>query len=114
MALSEFEKERIERLFAAYAEKKIPLQFRDEIRIEHRFRGNEVILYESRPHYQDRSKWFSSPVARFKKDPASNLWDLYCADRNSKWHLYQPRMQNKDIEKLLAEVDKDPTGIFWG
>lgn len=53
-------------------------------------------------------------VARFKKDEKKNTWLLYCADRNSKWHLFEPNAENKDIEKRLAEVERDTTKIFWG
>lgn len=42
MALSEFEKKRVEKLLTAYCENKIPPDLRDQIRIEFRIRGNEV------------------------------------------------------------------------
>ena len=43
-----------------------------------------------------------------------NTWLLYCADHNDKWHLFEPHGEGKDIEKLLAEVERDTMGIFWG
>ncbi len=114
MALSEFEEKRIEKLFAAFCQARVPAQYHDQIRIEFRIKGEEVTLYESRPHYRDKSTWFSTSIARFKKKSKAESWQLYCADRNNKWHIYQGCPPNRDIEKLLTEVNNDPTGIFWG
>ncbi len=71
-------------------------------------------LFECRPHWQNKYEWIKTKVARFKRDPVKNNWALYCADRNGKWHLFEPNPLDNDIEKLLNEVDKDSTGIFWG
>lgn len=114
MALSEFEQKRIEKLFSDFARARVPAQLHDQIRIEFQIKGDEVRLFESRPHYQNRSTWFSTSIARFKKDPQTAAWQLYCADRNDKWHVYRDCPPNRDIEKLLAEVGRDRTGIFWG
>lgn len=114
MALSEFEKKRVEKLLTAYCENKIPPHLRDRIKIEFRIRGNEVSLFESRPHMQCGGEWISMKVARFKKDPETETWELYWADRNSKWRRYPPLPFHRDIEKLLQEVDKNESGAFWG
>lgn len=114
MPLSEFERERIERLFGEYCRGKVPPDVRDKIRIEYKITGNEVKLFECRPRFDDHSVWTQLPVARFEKDEKRNTWLLYCADRNSKWHLFGLNAENKNIEKLLAEVERDTTGIFWG
>lgn len=114
MALSEFETERIKRLFSAFCDRRVAPQFRTKIRVEYRIRGDEVTLYESRPGYNDPSRWYSTSIARFKKEPATNLWSLYWADRSDKWHRYEPAPSHADIDTLLTEVDRDPTGIFWG
>lgn len=113
MALSEFEKKRVEKLLTAYCEDKIPPDLRDRIRIEFTIRGNEVSLFESRLHWQD-GEWISMKIARFKKDPKTEAWQLYWGDRNSKWRPYPPLPYHRDIEKLLQEVEKNETGAFWG
>jgi len=114
MALSEFEKEKIEKIFTAYCEKKVPLHIRDQFRVEFEIRGNEVKLFEFRPYWKDTNEWIPQKVARFKKDPGSNSWTLYWTDRNGRWHVFEPYPSSRDITKLLAEVDNDKTGIFWG
>ena len=114
MSLSEFEHQRIEKLFGVYCEGKIPAHVRNKIRITFKISGNEVILFEYRPRFDDPALWCEMAIARFKKNEKKNVWHLYCADRNSKWHLYEPYPEHKDIEKLLGEVQRDKTGIFWG
>jgi hypothetical protein len=114
MPLSEFEKERVERIFSAYCAMKAPHHISDQFRVEFELRGEEVKLFESRPFPLDKSQWISHKIARFKKDRESNCWCLYYADRNERWHSFEPYPSDKDIEKLLAEVEKDMSGIFWG
>lgn len=114
MVLSEFERKRIEKVFTAYCTKKTPVHGRDQARIEFGVLGNEVTLLETRPHCEDKGSWIACKIARFKKDPATNCWQLYCAGRNGDWRLFQPYPISIDIEKLLAVVDRDVTGTFWG
>ena len=114
MALSEFERKMIDELFSTYCENKVPPHLRHQIKIEFRIRENEVILVESRPHWQGRGEWLSMNVARFTKDGEAAAWNLYWADRNSIWRKYSPLPSHRSIEKLLQEVEKNETGAFWG
>jgi hypothetical protein len=45
------------------------------------------------------------------EDPAGHL---YSRDRNLKFHLYDLLPATANVDALLAEVDADPTAIFWG
>jgi hypothetical protein len=46
---------------------------------------------------------------------ASNKsWALYWRDRNLRFHLYDLLAPSSRVEDLLGEIDRDPTGIFWG
>ncbi len=114
MPLSEFELKRIEKLFSGFCQERVPPELHDQIRIEFRIKGDVVTLYESRPHYRDNTTWFSTSIARFNKNPDTEIWQLYYADRNDKWRIYEECPPNRDIEKLLTEVKNDPTCIFWG
>jgi len=114
MALSEFEKKRVEKLLNAYCESRISPALRDQIRVEYRIRGDEVSLFESRPPWRGEGEWISVKVARFKKDHETHTWHLFWADRNSQWRSYEPLPQHRDIEKLLQEVERNETGAFWG
>jgi hypothetical protein len=112
MPLSEFEHKRIEALFHKYCEAKVPAHVQDRLRITFKIDDVNVTLFECRPRFDNPAKWIELAVAKFRKN--DNIWLLYCADRNSKWHLYEPYPKDLDIENLLAEVNRDQTGIFWG
>ncbi len=114
MALSEFERKRIEKVFTAYCAGKTSDHARDRGRVEFGVLGNEVTLFETRSHGEDKGGWIASKIARFRKDPATNCWQLYCAGRDGDWRLFRPYPISINIEKLLAAVDRDATGAFWG
>ena len=114
MSLSEFDAQRVEKIFSAYCAMKVPHHISDRFMIEFELRGNEVKLFESRPDPSENNRWTSHKIARFRKNIDENRWYLYYADRNERWRIYDPLPSDKDIEKMLAEVEKDPTGVFWG
>ncbi len=53
-------------------------------------------------------------VAQLRYDASSRQWSLYCCDRNERWWPYDNLGPSASIDPLLAEIDADPTGIFWG
>ncbi len=114
MDLSEFEIRRIQKLVEKYCESRIPKVAQCQVKVEYKLRSNEVLLYEMRAYYRDPSQWYSSPIARFKKDPETQNWSLYCADRSQVWQLFERNPRARDVEVLFAEVAEDATGIFWG
>lgn len=114
MALPEFTKRLVESKLSSYCDQRVPLHVRDQVKLAFKIRGDSVTLFEQRRAFREKSKWVDIPVAQFRFSPGRSLWTLFCADRNSKWHEYFPIKPARDIDVLLAEVDKDPTGIFWG
>ena len=95
--LPKTEKALVEQSLARYCEERIPAHAREKVRMTYRWRGNAATLIEERPYFQDPTRW-----------------TLYCADRNSHWHLYDEVKPAASIQTLLDEVSRDPTGIFWG
>ena len=114
MALSKFERRAIERLLEPYCERRVPADERHRLRVFFRIKGEAITLVESRPLFEKPTEWIDVVVAQFRRDQETGDWVLYCADRNSKWHLYEDSKPAKTLRPLLAEVDRDPTGIFWG
>jgi hypothetical protein len=43
-----------------------------------------------------------------------NVWRLYWMRRDLKWHSYSPLPESPSIGTLLAEVDRDSHGCFFG
>jgi hypothetical protein len=114
MALSEFTKKLLETILLKYCENKIPVTTADQVRLEFKIKGNNVTLYETRLVLRDPSVWSENPVAQFRFDDKTKKWDLYCCYRDFKWYLYREIDSSANFDDLLKEVDRDPTGIFWG
>jgi hypothetical protein len=114
MALSDTVRHQAESLLRVFCERRVPVEVRDKINLTYEFRGNSVTLIENRPGFRDPGKWTAMSIAQFRFDPKNGKWTLYCADRNSKWHEYGDIEPTSRFEFLLEEVDKDPTGIFFG
>jgi Protein of unknown function (DUF3024) len=74
---------------------------------------HDVVLFEQwRP--SSARNWVRSDVARFRWYQSRREWNLFCMHSDLKWHRYEYRPWAKRFTTLLAEVDRDPTGIFWG
>ena len=104
----------INSLLTKYCAKKVPMEYRDKVRVQFKIRGNSVTLYEERPAFLRENEWVDIKVAQFRFNPKNSHWKLYCADRNSRWHEYYETDQTPDFKQLLQEVEEDPTCIFWG
>lgn len=109
MALPEVELARVRELLDLFC----GARSGDSVRLEYHIRGNRVTLVESRPLFIDPSMLNSVNVAQFEFDVEQQVWTLYWYDRKNRRQPY-PTGRNRDtLEKLLAEVGSDPTGIFW-
>lgn len=114
MALPAHTRKLVEGRLEKYCAQRVPLHVRHQVRLNFKFRGNSVTLFEVRPAFGAPDVWVDIKVAQFRFDPAHSVWTLYCADRNSKWHEYYEIEPSPNFDDLLEEVEDDPTGIFWG
>ena len=87
---------------------------RAKLRIGYRVEASAIVLFESRPRFQRPEEWGEHPVAKFRYIRARHVWELFCMFRDLKWHKYQPLPEAESLGELVAEVRRDPTGIFWG
>ncbi len=117
MAIPELVRRRAEKELDAFCERRVPAFARDQVRLEYEFRGNAVTVVERRVPWHpalEGQPWSRMPIAQFRYDFGSARWTLYWSDRNSRWHPDEDVDGTGDLSVLLAEVDKDPTGIYWG
>ena len=112
--LPEFEQHHVEHLLTQFYGHRVLAHARNQSRLGHAIRGNAVTLFEFRPRFDDPSVWMKSPVAQFRLDADTGLWSLYWRDRNRRWRLYEQCAPDRNLGRLLAQVDHDPTHIFWG
>lgn len=110
-----FVKTLAEKKIDAFLKKRLPPWAKDQIRLSFSFHGASVTIFEHRaPWMKGDTEWSTMAVAQLRYTVKSGTWALYCADRNARWHEYTNVSPTKDIDGLLGEIDRDPTGIFWG
>ena len=114
MGFSELEKQKIKRIVGSYCKNKIPAQYRDQIRVFYKIRGDDVRIIESRPSFLDKNNWTEQLVARMKFDRKTMKWILYWRRASGRWELYSELRPSNDLAKLVAEIEKDPWHTFWG
>lgn len=115
MPLPALVKTLIEKKVGNFCSKRVPAHVLDKVNLTYKIRGNSVTIIENRaPWRPDMKEWTSMPVAQIRYDDKTGKWTLYCADRNGRWHVYIDVDSTKNIDKILREIDEDPTGIFWG
>ena len=110
MPLPEIEKHRVDKLISKYCVDRIPPHSRDQIKLIYKINRNKVILYEARPYFDDPTKWREMPVAQFEYCMTTKSWSLFGYNRNSK----RLPCSTGTLDKLIKDLDKDQTGIFWG
>ena len=112
VVLPELDVARVERWCRAW----VPEHVRAQVRVEIDVADRHLTIVECRPPWRADfgPDWTRLPVARLRYTKATRLWSLYWRDRNLRFHVYDRVPVTTSVEDLLAEVDRDPTAIFWG
>lgn len=100
-----------------YCDRRVPSELRDEIEVVCRRRGRSITIVERRAPWDPERlgpEWTEQAVAQLRHDPKSKRWSLHWRDSSDRWHGYEQLPPSPRIDTLLAEIDSDPTGIFWG
>jgi hypothetical protein len=110
--IPELDTQRVERWCAA----QWPARFHDQVFWECHVRGKSVTICETRAPWDGNGDWTHRGFAQLRYRVASTDWSLHWADRNSRWHVYDPSGTplTGSCADLLAEIDRDPTYIFKG
>lgn len=108
MAIPVADLERLE----SWCSARIPAHVADRVKVFWTRRGNTVTVVESSLMGDD---WLDVPVARIKYvEGLGGVWTLYWFDRDSRAHLYDSLNPQRQLARVLREIDRDPTCIFWG
>ena len=115
MALPETDVARVRRWIEARNEE-LPPRANDLVRFEMDVDARAITIVECRPPWRPDlgPEWTRFPVARMRYTLARQEWALYWRDRHEKFHEYDEIGPTPRIDLLLAEIDEDPIGIFWG
>ena len=96
-----------------------PPEFADRARLECVVKGTAVDIVEAtRMSTEFGGDWLRVPAARLRYTATTKSWTLYCFDRNSRakrYDLWDPDFaQPGTVPAILAEIEADPTNVFWG
>ena len=100
----------------AYCESRVPEDLRADLRIECTRRGRSITIVERRsPWNPDLTpEWSAVKVAQLRYDEPAGAWSLHCSDSHGQWHVFDHVRPSRTVQPLLAVIEDDPTGIFWG
>jgi len=101
---------------ARFCDERTPVDHRDQLRLDCSARGNAITIVERRAPWNPGfgTDWTTSEIAQLRRDPERGTWSLHWRSSDERWHAYEEIKSSSDIRPLLAEIDADPTGIFWG
>lgn len=114
MSLAPLTQQLAELLLAKLCARRSPADLREKVRVSGEIGGNTITISEHRVAWDDPLSWTVLTVAVLTYDASSGLWTLYCFDRYSRRRPYLNARPSTELNTLLDEVDRDPTGIFWG
>lgn len=113
MAFSELELARVQRTMDAYIQRRRPRpEIRNELDIGYAVDNQSVTIHEDRRLY-DGSR-ILEPVAKATWVKTQKVWKIFWMRADLKWHSYEPLAQARTLDDVLAAVDADPYGCFWG
>lgn len=113
MAIPELQRKQIERDLGRYCDD-VPPHVRSQLRYGFTIVGSSVEFFEERPRFDRPSQWLRHPIAKFRYVATREIWELYCQFSDLKWRRYEPLPSAGRFGVLLAEVERDPTCIFFG
>lgn len=115
MAFNERELEHIDRTVGAFVRRKQPPEhLLDKLRHEVEIEGHKVRIMTIRPSFRDPNRTTRYPVAQFTYNRTQDRWKLYWMRRDMKWHVWPPSEDVERLEDLVAVVEADVHGGFWG
>lgn len=96
--------------------RRIPERALHQVRVECQVSTRHLTIVERRAPLRadDGPEWSSFPIARLRYTKTSKTWSLFWRDRNLRFHEHDQVAPSATIDDLLAEIDRDPTHIFWG
>lgn len=94
----------------------MPEHARHQVRVECEVADRHLTIVERRAPFRADigPEWTRFPIARLRYTSTRRTWSLYWRDRNLRFHRYEPLPPTGDVEQLLAEIDRNASGIFCG
>lgn len=112
MSLPPLVRQLMERKLVAWCEARVPEHIRPQLRYEFGIRAHMATISEVRPMWDASLGEIASPCAQIRYE--DDRYRLYCRDRNRRWHAFTPQPPSEHLDEILAALDEDLTGIFFG
>jgi hypothetical protein len=99
-----------------FCEERVPEDARAQMRLEASARGAKITIIECHVPWNQElvEDWTNQPIAELRYDGTTATWSLYWPRATGRWHRYEGVEAASDVAPLLAEIDADPDGVFWG
>jgi hypothetical protein len=92
-----------------------PPEHADKLRTVYEVDGHAVNVLEERPPWRDdETEWSRTPIARFRYYRSRGEWELYWMRADGRWHYYEPVQPSRSLKMLVAVVERDVYGAFFG
>lgn len=114
MALSEFELKQIDATVGTLCRRLNAPRFVSELRFVYEVEGHVVSIFEERAPWDGVGGWTRMGVARFRFVSTRSEWQLYWMRGDLRWHVYEPSLATRDLAWLVAVVEADEYGAFFG
>jgi hypothetical protein len=99
-----------------FCEERLPEDARAQMRLEVAVKGARITIVERRAPWNEElgGNWTTQAIAELRYDASTATWSLYWPRHTGRWHRYEDLDAASDVRPLLAEIDADPDGVFWG
>lgn len=114
MALSELQRAEVARLLDPLCRPHPDAAVSAQMRRGYRVQGHQVVLFTARASWSAPDQWMEEAVAKFTYVATRRQWHLYCQHSDLRWHAYELLPTAPSLAPLVAAVQADRTGIFWG
>lgn len=114
MAFSEIEHARIEKYLDHFCCERVPPHAARVSRYVYRVYDDVVEIVELRPDPEGKAYPTEVPAVLIRRDRVARTWVMRWMRDDLQWHDYQPTRVIRHLEDVLAEVELDPFGCFFG
>lgn len=99
-----------------FCRSRVPADDRDHMRVEMEAERGAITIFECQPPWPPDfgPEWIRQPVARLRFTQQAATWTLSRPDGDGRFSRYDLIGPATSIGVLLQEIERDPTGTFWG
>jgi len=92
------------------------LEIRDKLDLGYRYDKWTFEICEIRPPWNDMTsgKKIWNPVAKAKYVKSRKIWKLYWMRASGKWELFPLSKEEPKLANILATIQDNPNGCFYG